>query len=164
MTITNPNDTIRNKIQRNPFVALCEYASTNNWCWKLFCTTCGHGAFGISISKLVHGKHPDDDSFWPYGKKNHSPLKEDLKAGKRPELKTVFLDNGTPFLNDFRDWMDHYYSANFKNRLYCPYFIIGVHHAYQNRVIFQRVFNVFRIDKSVFGNGQIRNFRRADFF
>ena len=40
-------------------------------------------------------------------------LKEDLKAGKRPELKTVFLDNGTPFFDDFRDWMDFYYEKKF---------------------------------------------------
>lgn len=62
--------------QRNPFVALCDYASRNNWCWKLFCTTCAHGAFSISFSKIVHGKHPDDNAFWPYGMENHSPLKE----------------------------------------------------------------------------------------
>ena len=40
-------------------------------------------------------------------------LKEDLKAGKREELKTVFLDNGTPFLDYFRDWMDFYYVQKF---------------------------------------------------
>ena len=62
--------------RRNPFIALCEIASRNNWCWKLFCTTCGHGAFHVSFSKIVRGQHPDDEPFWPNGKKNHSPLKE----------------------------------------------------------------------------------------
>jgi|SRR3990167_2968679 len=62
--------------QRNPFVALCDYASQNNWCWKIFCTTCGHGAFKVSFSKIVHGQHPDDESFWPNGKENHSPLQK----------------------------------------------------------------------------------------
>lgn len=33
-------------------------------------------------------------------------LKDELKQGKRPELKTVFLDNGTPFLDQYRDWFD----------------------------------------------------------
>jgi len=62
--------------KRNAFVALCESASNNNWCWKMFCTTCGHGAFRVSFSKLIRGLHPDDDLFWPYGKDNSAPLKE----------------------------------------------------------------------------------------
>ena len=41
-------------------------------------------------------------------------LKDDLKSGKRPEVKTVFLDNGTPFLDYFRDWMDYYYADRYK--------------------------------------------------
>ena len=40
-------------------------------------------------------------------------LKMELKEGKRPELKTIFLDNGTPFLDSFRDWMDYYYADRF---------------------------------------------------
>ena len=62
--------------RKNPFVALCKYASSNNWCWNLFCTTCGHGAFKVAFSKIIHEKHPDDDSFWPYGKSNSDPLQE----------------------------------------------------------------------------------------
>jgi len=62
--------------QRNQFVALCEYSSQNDWCWKLCCTTCGHSAFKISFSKIIHGQHPDDDSFWPHGKSNSDPLRE----------------------------------------------------------------------------------------
>ena len=61
---------------RNPFVALCEYASNNNWCWNLYCTTCGHGSFRVAFSKLIHGQDPDSESFWPNGKENHSLLKE----------------------------------------------------------------------------------------
>lgn len=62
--------------ERNPFVALCDYASQNDWCWKLMCTTCGHSAFKVSFSKITMDQHPDDELFWPYGKENHSPLKE----------------------------------------------------------------------------------------
>lgn len=32
--------------------------------------------------------------------------KQDLKTGKRPDLKTLFLDNGTPFVNEFADYID----------------------------------------------------------
>lgn len=62
--------------QRNPLVALCEIASQNNWCWNMYCTTCGHSAFKVSFSKIAQGQHPDDNSFWPHGKDNHAPLKE----------------------------------------------------------------------------------------
>ncbi len=62
--------------KRNPFVALCDYASRGNWCWNIVCTTCGHSAFKVSFSKIVNGQHPDDESFWPYGKDNSAPLKE----------------------------------------------------------------------------------------
>jgi len=74
--MTNINNRPKSIKKRNPFVALCEYASNGNWCWKVYCTTCGHTAFKVSFSKLIRGQHPDDETFWPYGKENHSPLKE----------------------------------------------------------------------------------------
>ena len=68
--------TMNKPISRNQFVSLCDHTSLNNWCWNLFCTTCGHGAFKVAFSKLIQGQHPDDDSFWPNGKSNSDPLKE----------------------------------------------------------------------------------------
>ncbi|HPD74189.1 MAG TPA: hypothetical protein PLX95_02785 [bacterium] len=56
---------------RNPFVALCDYASrSSQWCWQISCTTCGHVAFRIAFSKLVMNQHPDDRSFWTVGKED----------------------------------------------------------------------------------------------
>lgn len=43
-------------------------------------------------------------------------LKEDLKQGKRPELKTIFLDNGTPFFEQFRDWIEVVHEAKFRTK------------------------------------------------
>ena len=40
-------------------------------------------------------------------------LEFDLKAGKRPELKTVFLDNFTPFAEDFQDYIKWVYQQDF---------------------------------------------------
>jgi hypothetical protein len=71
-----PKNNQPQKSQRNPFVALCDYASQDKWCWKLACTTCGHGAFTVSFLKIVRGQHPDEESFWPNGKDNAAPLKE----------------------------------------------------------------------------------------
>jgi hypothetical protein len=44
---------------RNAFNALCELASINNWCWNIYCTTCGHSLFKASFNELIKGKHPD---------------------------------------------------------------------------------------------------------
>ncbi len=41
-------------------------------------------------------------------------IKSDLAAGKRPELKTIFLDNGTPFSQDFQDYVDIVYGKEFE--------------------------------------------------
>lgn len=43
-------------------------------------------------------------------------LKEDLKTGAEKTIKTVFLDNGTPFLDYYRDWMDFYYAEKFRTQ------------------------------------------------
>ena len=40
-------------------------------------------------------------------------LKADLLAGKRPELKTIFLDNFTPFALDFQDYVKVVYAKDF---------------------------------------------------
>lgn len=71
----NNNNQLKN-IQRNPFVALCDYASRGNWCWNIICTTCGHSGFRVAFSKLIHGQHPDDDSFWPDEKTDHALYEE----------------------------------------------------------------------------------------
>lgn len=61
---------------RNPFVALCGYASQNQWCWKAVCTTCGHSDFRMAFSKLIRGLHPDEEIFWPNDKSSGSLYKE----------------------------------------------------------------------------------------
>jgi len=67
---------MKNKEKRNSFVALCKIASSNNWCWNIYCTTCGHGSFKVAFTKMIHGQQPDDKVFWPNGKENHALLKE----------------------------------------------------------------------------------------
>lgn len=41
-------------------------------------------------------------------------LKNDLAQGKRPELKTVFLDNGTPFAQEFQDYVEVVFAKEFE--------------------------------------------------
>mgnify|MGYP003974859035 CR=1 FL=1 len=48
---------------RNAFNALCELASNNNWCWNIYCTTCGHSLFKAAFNELIRGKHPDESTW-----------------------------------------------------------------------------------------------------
>lgn len=41
-------------------------------------------------------------------------LKADIPGGKRPELKTVFLDNGTPFAQEFQDYVEIVFAKEFE--------------------------------------------------
>lgn len=43
----------------NAFNALCELADKERWCWKIVCTTCGHGDFRWGLQALAHGDHPE---------------------------------------------------------------------------------------------------------
>lgn len=65
--------------KRNSFVALCEHASKNNWCWNIYCTTCGHSEFRIAFSKIIKGIHPDDKEFWLKGNNQKDLLLERKK-------------------------------------------------------------------------------------
>ena len=48
----------------NPFEALCELASSQNWCWRMPCTTCGQMHFHYAFHELASGRSPTDDH-WP---------------------------------------------------------------------------------------------------
>jgi hypothetical protein len=42
----------------NAFEELCILASDENWCWNIYCTTCGHLHFRYSFSQIANGKSP----------------------------------------------------------------------------------------------------------
>lgn len=46
--------------QENPFAALCSVASKEDWCWKLYCTTCGNREFRFGLYQLGEGIFPND--------------------------------------------------------------------------------------------------------
>ena len=43
-------------------------------------------------------------------------LKTLIPQGKRPELKTVFLDNGTPFAQEFQEYVEVLYASEFATK------------------------------------------------
>ena len=59
--------------ERDPFLALCDLASRENWCWNIRCTTCGHMYFRFSFKELIARKHPDTDT-WIVRQGNHHAL------------------------------------------------------------------------------------------
>lgn len=44
----------------NPFVALCQLANREKWCWNLMCTTCGHMHFHCGFYELSIGRKPGE--------------------------------------------------------------------------------------------------------
>lgn len=44
---------------RNAFVALCDWAAGERWCWKMHCTTCGHMNFRFGLREIAKEVHPD---------------------------------------------------------------------------------------------------------
>lgn len=44
----------------NAFEEVCILASTENWCWKLGCTTCGCLHFRYSFREIARGNSPSD--------------------------------------------------------------------------------------------------------
>ena len=45
------------------FTALVLHAHRNEWCWKLFCTTCGHSLYLAGLLAIIRGQHPFNDSW-----------------------------------------------------------------------------------------------------
>ena len=55
----------------NQFEALCILASNENWCWKLYCTTCGHMHFKYAFLELSKGKSPEDSDWVTHKSENY---------------------------------------------------------------------------------------------
>lgn len=66
--------------RRNPFEALSQLASQERWCWRMHCSTCGHGQFRWAFRALLNREHPDDPA-WPVKKDSRV---EDLKQPLGP--------------------------------------------------------------------------------
>ncbi len=47
----------------NQFESLCKLASDENWCWDLYCTTCGHMHFRYAFQELGKGRSPIEENW-----------------------------------------------------------------------------------------------------
>jgi hypothetical protein len=99
--------------KRNAFVALSQLGSKENWCWKLYCTTCGSYHFRISFAELSRGKHPDDSDWIVTTKNNRWQKLPDFRgddlAGQERVLKIVAAAdiNEIAKVAKFPDWLGH---------------------------------------------------------
>lgn len=49
-----------------PFEAICFRGSSGRWCWRIFCTTCGHAQFKYAFMQLSAGIYPGSPNWvWP---------------------------------------------------------------------------------------------------
>jgi hypothetical protein len=55
----NESTVMGSVLTRNPFEALAERAAKAQWCWQIYCTTCGHREFRSGLGALAWGLHPD---------------------------------------------------------------------------------------------------------
>ena len=47
----------------NAFEALCNLASKEHWCWKMYCTTCGTMHLRYSLQEIAKGLSPEDTNW-----------------------------------------------------------------------------------------------------
>ena len=92
---------------RNPFIALSEFASNNKWCWRIPCTTCGAINFREGFRKIDMGLHPDSEE-WNDTIKISNPLDVPLSTQKTmckylSETSIKELDK----VSLFPDWLGH---------------------------------------------------------
>lgn len=56
--------------ERNAFTSLCALASREQWCWNIFCWTCGHMHFRYGFYELSEGRHPEETGWRTKGQPN----------------------------------------------------------------------------------------------
>lgn len=68
----------------NRFEVLCELAQSEQWCWNLMCTTCGHGVFRWALKALANGFDPATEE-WPvhWGADVTFTMLEEMQEGGR---------------------------------------------------------------------------------
>ena len=103
--------------ERDPFLALCDLASRERWCWKMYCTTCGHAYFRHAFKELIAGKHPDTN-VWIVRKGNHHalntlgpmPLLGGWPIHEQRALARVLVQTDTRLIHEicrFPDWLGY---------------------------------------------------------
>lgn len=98
----------------DPFKALCRVASENAWCWKIYCSTCGHMQFQYGLIDIALGEDPANPN-WSLD----FDLRRRAKKGPRrvvwsPENQASLIDiacktdiRGIAAASPFPDWLGY---------------------------------------------------------
>lgn len=96
----------------NAFEAVCEIASQKDWCWNLYCGTCGHGQFRQAFYAITQGGHPAEQGWsnhlraWSFGKN----FKYILSTDEQSELAKVLSGSDVSRIRSnakFPDWLGY---------------------------------------------------------
>lgn len=111
----------------NQFEELCKLASDENWCWNLFCTTCGHMHFRYAFAELAAGKSPSDSSWLIHGRNTRysnslGPLPRSYTEEQKEKVINICCDASLSLISEtckFPDWLgylglilEHMYSGS----------------------------------------------------
>lgn len=90
-------------------------ASDENWCWKLFCTTCGHMHFRYAFAELAAGKSPTEPDWIVHGRNTRysislDPLPRDYTEEQKQKISIICCNANLSIIADackFPDWLGY---------------------------------------------------------
>jgi len=98
----------------NAFQALAKLASDEQWCWNLYCTTCGHTHFRYAFRELARGRHPEEENWVVHSKRTKYPQLGNFPRRYSPREKIQVLEQckntDLKFLKTecrFPDWLGY---------------------------------------------------------
>ncbi len=91
------------------FNELCKLSAEENWCYNIFCTTCGHMNYRYAFKELANGLRPSDP-FWDVSKdrmwkihSKYSNLVDDTKLNFNEQLELAQIVSKTSISRLFED-------------------------------------------------------------
>lgn len=93
----------------NSFQEICEVATKEQWCWNLFCGTCGHVHFVHSLLLLIDKEIPERQ--WTSKKQN------------------ILNSNSKKIQEKVKDISIDYFANNFTSPRFLGYLGIGLHYS-----------------------------------
>lgn len=99
----------------NQFESLCILASNENWCWNLYCTTCGHMHFKYAFLELSNGKSPEDSDWITHSERTSfakllGPIPRLYTDSQKENILKICLDADIHSIANrcrFPDWLGY---------------------------------------------------------
>jgi hypothetical protein len=99
----------------NQFEELCKLASDENWCWNLFCTTCGHMHFRHAFAELAAAKSPTGSDWIIHKRKTKysdslGPLPRNYTEKQKEMVNNICCNSSLSSIAEhcrFPDWLGY---------------------------------------------------------